>query len=275
MNFSKKVILHMTRSPLRGTPRRHSHDDDNCSPREQTKEVVSLAKAVSDRLVIRQGPPHTEEEKRATYLALARLKAQRFTREECAAALGVSVSSVARYLADPLYEEVRNDHMAESKQRGHFLISEAIDDALDVIYSLMHTGKSEFVRYKAAEKLLDIAGYNVPRVEQQRDNREGLLQFMRELESRRERQQPPQVTVNIHQQNNTTATPENQETMIEAASTPAPALPPYSSQVLPGGKLPDDFLQAIDHHPVDHGRPEQLFASRLRREDDNGDDPYS
>ncbi len=47
--------------------------------------------AATERLVIPQGPPHTEEEKRATYLALARLKAQRKTREECALALGVSV----------------------------------------------------------------------------------------------------------------------------------------------------------------------------------------
>ncbi len=266
----------MTRSPLRGPRRSHHADDDNCSPREQTKEVISLAKAISNRLVIPQGSPRTEEEKRATYLALARLKAQRFTREECAAALGVSVSSVARYLADPLYEEVCTDHMAESKQRGHFLISEVADDALDVIYNLMHTGKSEFVRYKAAEKLLDIAGYNVPREEQQRDNREGLQRFMEILRERNARQQQPQVTVNIHQQNHTTATPETQETMIEATtSSPAPAIPPYTSQVLPGGKLPADFLQAIDHHPVDHGRPEQLFGSRLHQDDGDDNDPYS
>jgi hypothetical protein len=84
--------------------------------------------------VIPQVVPHTEEEKRATYLALARLRAQRKTREECAEALGVSVRSVARYLADPLYEEVRSDIMAESKQRGHLLISEMIDDALEKLY---------------------------------------------------------------------------------------------------------------------------------------------
>ncbi len=266
----------MTRSPLRGTPRRRSHDiqDDNTrSPREQATEITSLAKAISDRLVIPQGSPRTEEEKRATYLALARLKAQRFTREECAAALGVSVSSVARYLADPLYEEVCNDVMAESKQRGHFLISEIIDDAVEKLYTLMHTAKSEFVQYKAAEKLLDIAGYNVPRVEQQRDSREGLLQFMKELEARRARQQPPQVTVTINQQNNTTATPENQETVIEAASTPAPdpALLPYSSPVQPGGKLPNDFLQAIDHHERGRARPEELFTSETCDGDDDPD----
>ncbi len=242
------------------------------SPREQAREVVSLAKALNDRLVIPQGSPHTEEEKRATYQALARLKAQRKTREECALALGVSVRSVARYLADPLYEEVRNDLIAESKSRGHLLISEIIDDALEKLYTLMHTANSEFVQFKAAEKLLDIAGYNVPRVEQQRDNREGLLQFMKELEARRARQQPPQVTVTINQQNNTTATPENQETMIEAASTPAPAIPPYTSQVLPGGKLPADFLQAVDHHERGRARPEELFTSETC---DGDDDPYS
>ncbi len=155
----------MTRSPLRG-PRRSHDDDDTCSPREQAREVVSLAKSVNEHLVILQGSPHTEEEKRATYLALARLKAQRKTREECALALGVSVRSVARYFADPLYEEVRNDLIAESKSRGHLLISETIYDAIETLFRLMHTAKSEFVQYKAAEKLLDIAGYNVPRVEQ-------------------------------------------------------------------------------------------------------------
>ncbi len=266
----------MTRSPLRGPRRSHDiQDDDNRSPREQTKEVVSLAKAISDRLVIPQGPPHTEEEKRATYLALARLKAQRFTREECAAALGVSVSSVARYLVDPRYEEVQNELMAESKQRGHFLISEVADDAINVIYDLMFNGKSEFVRYKAAEKLLDVAGYNVPREEQQRDSREGLKQFMDELRRRAERQQQPQITVNINQQPADSAADNQEETMIEATTTsPAPALPPYTSQVQPGGKLPDDFLQAIGHRPIDHGRPEELFGSRLHQ-DDGGDDPYS
>ncbi len=267
----------MTRSPLRG-PRRSPHDDDNCSarsPREQAQEVVSLAKTISNRLVSPQGSPRTEEEKRATYLALARLKAQRFTREECAAALGVSVSSVARYLADPLYEEVRNDLIAESKSRGHLLISETTYDAIETLYTLMHTAKSEFVQYKAAEKLLDIAGYNVPREEQQRDNREGLQRFMEILRERNARQQQPQVTVNIHQPHSAEAAADNQETMIEATtSAPDPALPPYSSQVLPGGKLPNDFLQAIDHHPVEHTRPEELFLSRLRQEDDSGD-PYS
>ena len=192
----------------------------------------TLSDLIASRVVSLGRPPKDDQDKRVVFEQLIRLKEQRYTHSQCAEMLKCSERTIANYIADPLYKEVQGELVADAKQRGHLRIAEIIDEAVDTLYTMMKSGKSEFVRYKAAEKLLDVAGFNLPREEAHLDSREGLSRFLAEVEARRS-----QTTVNIQ----IVSTQEGQ--VVDADEAPAtrsvpPELAPYYQQVLPGGKLP-------------------------------------
>lgn len=182
--------------------------------------------------------PRDEEEKRQVYEDLVRLKERRLTNRECGVALGYSERTIANYLTDPYYQEVQNDLIGQAKQRGHMLISEVIGPAIEKLYELMNTANSPFVQYKAAEKLLDVAGYNMPREEQRADSRAGLSSFLEELQRRRGNSVQVNVQVNTHPSSGSS------ESVVEALPVQAESLTipaeleRYYLPVQPGGKLP-------------------------------------
>jgi hypothetical protein len=222
--------------------------------REDVPEYTSLNEIVSTRLLPAvSGPPRSEEEKRNFFTNLVRLKSQRMTHAQCAELLAVSERSIATYINDPLYKEIQADLITDAKDRGHVLISEVIDDAIGTIYSLMQVSKSDFVRFKAAEKILTVAGYDIPRDEVQSDSREGVIKFLEKVAARQNQQ--PQVNISI-----TTDPPnhhasqiidaevvEHHDTTSNMSLTRGPGargdslpaeLQQYYEPVLPGGKLP-------------------------------------
>src|SRR5260221_66950 len=214
----------MPRVPTAGRRARLDDDDDERTP---ARQLSLAARVLEDAKPPKLGrPPKDEEEKRSVFKALAYMKSGKLTNTECGQALDVSERSIVNYLNDPLYAEVQNELQSEAKNQGHTTISMLIDDALSVLYQLMHTAKSEFVSYKAAEKLLDVAGFNMPREEQQRDNREEVSRFLELVKTRAS----VNVQVNIQQ----VGEGETKTQVVDAE------LAPYYRPVLPGGKMPPE-----------------------------------
>ncbi len=237
--------------------RRDDFDDEgdgqqSLSPRKQVSLAASILEKVEAPRLGR--PPQSDEEKRQVLQTLVYLKAARKTHQECASALDVSERTISTYLADPLYKELQDDLQAVAKQQGHVTIAVMIEDALDKMFELMHSAKSEFVSYKAAEKLLDVAGYNLPREEQHRDNQRDLDEFMGKLAAMKGANQT-QVNVTITTEKRgeesqveviegETVTQQDQ-IPTEVAADPAlpqrsipPELARYYETVQPGGRLP-------------------------------------
>lgn len=213
-------------------------DFEENAPHQNKPVAFTLSDLITSRTIALGRPPRDEEDKRVVYEQLIRLKEQRYTHSQCASMLQCSERTIANYIADSLYKEIQSELVADAKQRGHLRIAEVIDEAVDTLYTMMKSGKSEFVRYKAAEKLLDVAGYNLPREEAHLDSREGLSRFLAEVESRRAR-----TIVNIQ----VTSSPTKGGQVVEADVSPSvlpptrsvpPELAPYYQRVLPGGKLP-------------------------------------
>lgn len=235
--------------------------DAPSSPPGRREERRQLAALVESRVGTPLGrEPRSDSEKREVYLQLVRLKAARKTHKECADILGVSVSTIANYVADPLYKEMQAELVSEAKDRGHVLIGELIDFSLEKMVALT-SAQSEFVRFKALEYILNAAGFNLPREERGRDNQDGLTKFMDLLSSSRGRAEKPTqatvVNVEVHTAGGGSdgAQPSSLSTIEGSLSFPSPqegagtaalptekTIPPelaqYYQQVLPGGKLP-------------------------------------
>lgn len=236
------------------TSARKNRGEDPLSPRTLvTKSGQILQKVQSPKL----GRPYKdEEEKRQVYSALAYLKSAGKSNRECATELDVSERTINNYLADELYVEIQNELQADAKQQGHTTIALLIDDALGKLVELMHGSASEFVRFKAAEKILDVAGYNLPREEAHKDSRDEVAKFLEMVRGRNGGGGNVNIQVNIvdGEEKRGGAAHPNPQVVIEAdqvdpteqalLSPPTPAIPAelaqYYTQVLPGGRLPDE-----------------------------------
>ena len=181
-------------------------------------------------------PPKGEEEKRTVFLDLLRLKENRKTNKECADTLGVSERTIANYLIDPLYQELYQTVIADATQQGRLLISDVIPEAVNKLYGLMQTARSEFVQYKSAEYLLKISGFEQEQQVAERDNQSEVIAFLNKLKDR-----PSKVQVNVHVTQDRSG-----EQVVDADVIDAPAFPvaseddlaQYSVPMLPGGKIP-------------------------------------
>lgn len=257
----------MTRSPHRTRPDRENHDDDDSaidlsiasSDTRGQQAQVNLSQRLLQPLVPLGREYRDEEEKRQVFADLIRLKAAGKTNKQAADLLGISERTVNNYRADALYNEIEKEMEANAKQRGYTTIAEIIPDALGVVYDILLKGKSEFVRFKSAELLLNYAGYGVPREDAQKSNREEVSRFFEILAARE--QERLQVNVQI----NTTSPTSQPPTIVveqQTPSSPVPvgALPPahehpedilgnvptelhqYYLPLQPGGKLPEGFV---------------------------------
>jgi hypothetical protein len=246
-----------TTSRARKRSRRDDDDEESFAGNESgSTAIVPLSDQLMKHVLISPvGPPRTPEEKQAFFEMLVRLKAQRRTHQECADQLGVSVRSISTYLDDPLYHEIQQGLIAHAKDRGHLMISETIGDAIDTLYNLMMgKTKSEFTRYKAAEKLLDVAGFNQPREEGRIDTREGILKFMDEV---RQRQQ--QTIISIQTNVSSPTHPEvsiSDEVIVDGSAENRhteyipPHLQKYYIPVEPGGRLPGSKTTGPGRKPI-------------------------
>ncbi len=217
----------------------------NSKRRKDSGEYVSgqslVKQLIDSRLApLPQGPPKSEEDKQLFVINMVRLKEERFTLSEMAEKLGVSVSTIKNYMADPLYRETQETMIGDAKQLGHVLISELIPDAIATLYELMSDKLvSPFVRYKAATELLDKAGYNMERDEVKADSREGVMKFMRDLEESKRQQNTYIENLNIITDRKEGSSPLVVESLPEGG-IPEQLLPYYQT-VAPGGGLPDSF----------------------------------
>lgn len=255
-------------------------EEEEEGAREQGQAIRSLGEVILapvQQLVSKPGIPKSEEERHQFFGYLIRLKEERKTNRECAEILGVSERTISTYVSEPYYRELQQEQLAEARQRGHLRIAEVIDDAVDTLYMLMKGAKSEFVSYKAAEKLLDVAGYNVPQEEQRADAREGLAKFMSEVQSR-------QTVVNVQITNTPTrANEENgnpsmnvvDSTVSESSGILPPVSSRYSQPVLAGGKMPV-FSSPLDRHQQQYtptsGEEEATHADMQIGKEDDGEE---
>lgn len=205
-------------------------------PRKKERKIDELKGLLECRLLpCPPGPPRTDEECRIFYINLVRLKAMRLTNEECATRLGVGESTIRKYTADEYYQELRDEIVGDSKDRGHFLISELLDDATKVLYDLMINAKSEFVRLKAVELAYESAGLKEPKDTVKRNARDEVAEFLKHVEAKRLAEQ--QAATSVQQ-------------VVESL----PALPPGISPELKkfyqpvgeGGTLPASFRSGRD-----------------------------
>lgn len=275
----------MTRSPHRTRPDRNHHQDHQDPIQTQETSIAPLDTRgqqeqlrLSQRLlqpIVPLGHEYTtDDEKRTVFADLIRLKAAGKTNKQAAELLGISERTVNNYRADALYHEIEKEMEADAKQRGYTTIAEIIPDALGVVYDILQRGKSEFVRFKSAELLLNYAGYGVPREDAQKSNREEVSRFFEILAAReQERQQHLQVNVQINHTLPSASSPDSPHSsepmVVEAdshtrksspSSPPLPALEergesgedlwgslippelqPYYLPLQPGGKLPEGF----------------------------------
>jgi transcriptional regulator with XRE-family HTH domain len=198
-----------------------------------------LNQLIDSRLMpLPQGVPQTEEAKQIFIINLVRLREQRLTKPECAAKLGVSESTISRYINEPAFRETQETMIGDAKEMGHVLISELIADAVGVLYELMSDQQvSPFVRYKAATELLDKAGYGEPRDEAQADSRAGVVEFLKDVEEKKKQQNIYIENLNI--------TPEKEGSPMIVESDALVGVPlelrPYYQMVKAGGSLPDEF----------------------------------
>ena len=233
----------MARVPTQA--RRSRIDDDGEEKQEKRGDVrkrVSLASHLLSTVQMPNlgRPPRDDDEKRQVFSALVYLKSSGKTNRECGELLDVSERTINNYLTEPLYAELQSELQANAKMRGHSTIAMLIDDALAELFSIMKTDKSGFVRFKAAEKLLDVAGYNLPREEAHRDSREEVNRFLAMVN---ERQGRVQVNVQINQPGSLPA-PAGKETgdiivgeAVEVEDVPE-ELKQYYALVGPGGSMP-------------------------------------
>ena len=196
-------------------------------------------------------PYRTDDEKKVVYLQLVRLKENRKTHEECAELLGVSVRTIVNYLVDPFYGELVQEIQHEARERGHLLISDVIGDAVEKLYGLMHTAKSEFVQYKSAEYILKISGYEVPQEQRERDNQADVIDFLSKLDNRKDRKVQLNVQINTIETTNVSGS-QNGASIVESDPMSGylaekasqrdvpPELERYMRPILPGGKIPTD-----------------------------------
>jgi len=255
-------------SSRRPSSYQHGALDEGDAPSSPTEgggkraERRMLAALIESRVGTPLGrEPRSDDEKREMYLQLVRLKAARKTHKECADAMGVSISTIANYVADPLYKEMQAELITEAKDRGHVLIGELIDYSLEKMVSLT-SAQSEFVRFKALEYILNAAGFNLPREERGRDNQDGLTKFMEILSSRSTREKPQTVVnVEVHTgaesdegkngisvvESNLSFSSSQAEGQDPGTRGVPPELAQYYQQVLPGGKLPFQTRAGEEH----------------------------
>jgi hypothetical protein len=212
-------------------------DDEEEQSSSITPDVVPIGSHHLMSITPLGRPPRGEEEKRAVFLDLLRLKENRKTNRECADTLGVSERTVANYLIDPLYQELYQTIIADATQQGRLLISDVIPAAINKHYTLMMTARSEFVQYKCAEYLLKISGFEQEQQVVERDNQGEVIAFLNKL---KDRPSKVQVNVTVNQQG------QSGGQVIDADVVDVPAFPvaseddlsQYSVPMLPGGKIP-------------------------------------
>lgn len=182
---------------------------------------LTLARELLEQATPKQTgrPPKTDQEKRETYQALALLRNARMTYEECAQRLGVSVSSVRNYIADPFFQEVQADMAQQSRAAGFVSVGALVQDAIATMIELMRDAKSEFVRYKAAEQITRLAGMEEPQQALQRDDTRDVGRVLeairlRALAEQTSAPQPAQVQVTINM-----ADPATVEQVVESVSS--------------------------------------------------------
>lgn len=173
-----------------------SKTKDEAPETEYASTITQLQKLLNSQLLpLPKGPPKTEEEKQAFFVNLVRLKEQRLTNSECGERLGVSERTICNYTSEPLYEETRSLMISDAKENGHMLLSEIIPHAVAKLFDLLND-KSGFVQFKAAETILAFSGYSFPREDAKSDSRDGVAQFLREVEERRRQQTVVNVQIN-------------------------------------------------------------------------------
>jgi hypothetical protein len=208
-------------------PHPRSDDDD-----EEDLPVPSVQPLIAERHLVSLKPlgrPYkSDEEKLEVFTQLVRLKENRKTNKECADLLSVSERTIVNYLADPFYTDVQTTLIAEAKVRGHLQISDVIDAAVNKLYGLMDTARSEFVQYKSAEYLLKMAGYENMVEERARDNQADVIEFLSKLQQGKH----PKVQVNVQINQSSSG-----ETFVDANPSLADELAQYQVPMLPGGKL--------------------------------------
>lgn len=205
--------------------------------RSHAATIGDLKKLLNSQLLPQpKGPPKPgdEEARQVFFVNLVRLKEQRLTNAECAERLGVSERSISTYLSEPLYAETRAMMVGDAKENGRMLLSEVIPYAVAKLFELLND-KSGFVQFKAAETILAFSGYNLPHEEAQTDSRDGVAQFLREVDEKR--RMHTTVNVQINQVDGRV-----QDTVVESIPSEIPAISSrYEDHVLPGGKLPSSF----------------------------------
>lgn len=188
----------MSPQPPTSARRTRQEDDGKGAERAQLSLATSLL-AAAPALPHLGGPPKNDEEKRAVLEALVHLKSVGKTNKECASALEVSERSIVNYLNDPLFDEIQQELQGRARSLGHTTIAGLIPSAIAKLAYLVNHAQSEFVGFKAAETLLNFAGYNLPPQEQKRDNLDELTKFLEEVKARRSGggSVPSQVNVNV------------------------------------------------------------------------------
>ena len=215
--------------------------------RKEKEKLNQLHGLLEQRLLpCPPGLPQSEEEEYAFTLNLVRLKAMRMTTRECALKMGVSVGTVKSYLGGESYKEMRERLVADTKDRGHLLVSEILDDAMRVHHDLMLNAKSEFVKLKCVELAYESAGLRQPKEEAKGDSRDAVAIFLKQVEEKR-RQQP---VYNIQNVNVTQQTEEKGDQIVESVPQLPPGVPAemarFHEQVGPGGTLPPSFRASSD-----------------------------
>ena len=173
-------------------------------------------------------PPKDEEEKKQVLTALCYLKSAGKTNRECASELDVSERTIVNYLAEPLYQEVQQTLVDRAKERGYATLGMLMDHALETLYQLMKGAGSEFVRFKAAETLLNYLDFDEPRVRAQTDSRDEVARFLSILAEREH------VQVNVQVNTGSSGKGEKGSVVVEQEREEWPA-------VLPGGRLPASY----------------------------------
>lgn len=209
----------------------HHHDDDDDEELTLTQPVPTIASRHVTSHTSLGRPYKSDDEKLDQYTHLVRLKENRKTNKECADELGVSERTIANYLSDPYYEDVKTTLIAEAKARGHLQIADVIDDAVNKLHSLMHTARSEFVQYKSAEYLLKLAGYENMQEERERDNQADVIEFLSKLQ--KGKQPTTQINIQVNQ-----TTPTVVDALLLPQYVEEEEAFDYSRPMLPGGKIP-------------------------------------
>ena len=236
----------MARIPTQARRSRIDDDGDEAPKKESPRQRVSLASHLLSTVQFPNlgRPPRDDEEKRQVLSCLVYLKSSGKTNKECSELLDISERTVVNYLNEPAYVELQHEMQSVAKERGHSTISMLIDDALNELFSIMKTDKSGFVRFKAAEKLLDVAGYNMPREERQRDSRDEVTRFLSLLEERQQSRVQVNMQVNIPGALPAESTRETIQ-VVESETREIPEeLAQYYQLVGPGGRMPGSEVQA-------------------------------